>query len=135
MCAALSQNLGGGGVVNIDQWANHVRLASQQAQCRQVVGFDRKKRLFGGLPDMLCFAFKHDECKRAEADCLACLFQTLDHICHVGIDEMESFGANDFTERDVIDRSFIGNAEIEIAPFRTVPEKENRPEAKAGITA
>ncbi len=104
-----------------------MRFASQQAQGRQIVGFYGKERLFNGLPHMLCLAFKHDEGKRTKADGLACLFQTLDYICHVGIDKMEPFGADDFTECDVTDRSFIGNAEIEIAPFRAIPEKENRP--------
>jgi hypothetical protein len=46
---------------------------------------------------------------------------------------MKALGTNNFAERDMVDWCFIGYAEVEIAPFRTVPEKENRPKAEAGI--
>lgn len=37
---------------------------------------------------------------------------------------MLSFRADDFAKKDDIDRSFVRDLELEIAPLRSVPQKE-----------
>lgn len=60
------------------------------------------------------------------------LLQALNDRFHIGIDEMKPFGTDDFANGDVAYRRFVGDAEIEIPPFRPIPQKKNRPHAEAG---
>jgi len=45
---------------------------------------------------------------------------------------MEPFGADDFTDGDMVDRGFVGDTKIKIPPFWAVPQEENGTKAEAG---
>ena len=119
---ALCQKARCGAVIDIDQGADEVPTTVDQADGGEVVDLDGVVGCLDQLFQATAFALQRDECQRREGDGFPRPFQAFHHICQLRLDEMLPFGAHGLAENHAIHRCFVRDLEIEVAPFRAVPE-------------
>ncbi len=118
------------GIVNIDERADGMRPVPEKAERRQVVRLDRMLAVADEVAHMPALALQRYHGEGRERHPLARRLQPLDHLGDVRLAEMLALGTDRLAERDMLDGRLVGDAEIEIPPFRPVPEEIDRPQAE-----
>ncbi|RDL53092.1 hypothetical protein BLJAPNOD_04257 [Ensifer sp. M14] len=110
-----------------------MRFAGKQSECGQIIGLDRMDAVAHQAAHKLALALQGDKCKRSKADFLAGGLQAFDHLGDMRLDEMQALGADRLAEGDMLYRSFVGDAEVEVAPLGSVPEIEHGSETEREV--
>jgi|GEM_PF-5239451 len=109
-------------IVDVDQRSDIVRLAVQQPEGRKVVGLDQVIALLDQFPHLPAFPLQRDERQRREHHGLAGGLKPFGHFGEMRFDEMLALGAHGFADHHRVEGRFVGDAEMEVAPFGGVPQ-------------
>ena len=131
--AARRQQPRGRGIIDIHHRPDDMRGAVQHAERGKIVRLDGIGTIGDQASQVAAFPLQRHQRKRRQDHLFSGTLQPLDDLCQMRLGEMKPFGADGFTEIDMADGRFIGDAEIEIAPFLPLPEIEDRAERQCGF--